>query len=46
MDQFFPLKKKKEFEPEPLYIELIEPPYYPPKEEKEEEKVVIIELFL
>lgn len=40
-------KKKEEFEPEPLYIELYPPPPPPKKEEgqKEERGVVIIELW-
>lgn len=50
MDNFFPfvfekLKKKKELEPQPLYVELNPPPPEPPKEEESEEsRVVIIEL--
>jgi hypothetical protein len=51
MDDFFPFvykrEKKKEFEPEPLYIELYPPP--PKREEKKEEDdsdpgVIIIQL--
>jgi hypothetical protein len=52
MDVFFPFihkieKKKKEFEPEPLYVELYPPP--PVQKEKEEtdetgSTVIIIEL--
>lgn len=51
MDDFFPFvyepEKKKEFEPEPLYIELYPPP--PPKHEEEEKEdsnsiVIIIQL--
>lgn len=43
----FPPKKKQEFEPEPLYIELYPPPP-PPKEEEEEKEergVIVIELW-
>jgi len=50
MDGFFPFihkieKKKKDWEPEPLYIELEPPP--PPKQKDDEEetqRVIIIEL--
>ena len=40
-------KKKEDFEPEPLYIELYPIPSFPTKkeEEKEERGVVIIELW-
>jgi hypothetical protein len=48
MDLFFPFIhkiKKKELEPEPLYVELYPPPpLYKEEEEKEESKVIIIEL--
>lgn len=36
------IKKKEEFEPEPLYIELGPPPQREEAEEKEEESRVII----
>lgn len=50
MDTFFPFifekpKKKKEFEPQPLYVELNPPPPERKKEEESEEShVVIIDL--
>jgi hypothetical protein len=51
MDIFFPFihdpkTKKKEFEPEPLYIEVGPPPQKErkPDDEEQEERVVIIEL--
>ena len=49
MDTFVPFihkpEKKKEVEPQPLYIELYPPPPEPlPKEDPEESRVIIIEL--
>jgi len=47
MDFFFPfiyhIEKKKELEPEPLYIELYPPPP-PPSKKEDDYKVIIIEL--
>lgn len=52
MSEYFPFiheeKKKKEWEPEPLYIELYPPPPPPKREEEEKEDtnpgVIIIQL--
>ena len=49
MDDFFPfiyqIEKKKENEPQPLYIELIPPPQQSEDEiEDDEPRVIIIEL--
>jgi hypothetical protein len=48
MDTFYPFihqPEKKEFEPEPLYIELEPPIIQPLKKEEEASRVIIIELF-
>jgi hypothetical protein len=48
MNDFYPFihkkeRKKEEFEPLPLYIELV-PPQEKPVEEQEEKRVIIIEI--
>ncbi len=39
------IPKKKENEPQPLYIELYPPPQEEPQKPKEEPNIIIIELF-
>ena len=48
MDNFFPfihkIEKKKQWEPEPMYVEIYPPPPPPKKEEIEPETEIIIQL--